>query len=78
MDWQQYELEREQRLANARDQAASMPLEEIDVGHWDLMRNDTIWPYFEAPASRSTRLPSQKQHRGAFLVGDQLQADQGG
>ena len=47
MDWQQYELEREQRLANARDHAASVPLEEIDVGHWDLMRNDTIWPYFE-------------------------------
>jgi cytochrome P450 len=47
MDWQQYELEREQRLANARDHAASIPLEEIDVGHWDLMRNDTIWPYFE-------------------------------
>ena len=47
MDWQQYELEREQRLANARDHAASIPLEEIDIGHWDLMRNDTIWPYFE-------------------------------
>jgi cytochrome P450 len=47
MDWQQYELEREQQLANARDHAASIPLEEIDVGHWDLMRNDTIWPYFE-------------------------------
>lgn len=47
MDWQQYELEREQRLANARDHAASIPLDEIDVGHWDLMRNDTIWPYFE-------------------------------
>ncbi len=47
MDWQQYELEREQRLVDARDHAASMPLEEIDVGHWDLMRNDTIWPYFE-------------------------------
>lgn len=47
MEWQQYELEREQRLANARDHAASIPLEEIDVGHWDLMRDDTIWPYFE-------------------------------
>ncbi|HIG41943.1 MAG: cytochrome P450 [bacterium] len=47
MDWHQYELERERQLANARDHAASIPLEEIDVGHWDLMRNDTIWPYFE-------------------------------
>ncbi len=47
MEWQQYELEREQRLANARDHAASISLEEIDVGHWDLMRDDTIWPYFE-------------------------------
>lgn len=47
MDWQQYELERELRLENARHQAASMALEEIDVAHWDLMRFDTIWPYFE-------------------------------
>ena len=47
MNWQQYELEREQQLANAMDHAASIPLEEINVGHWDLMRNDTIWPYFE-------------------------------
>lgn len=24
-----------------------MPLSDIDVAHWDLMRNDTIWPYFD-------------------------------
>jgi len=47
MDWTQYELESGQRLENARDQAASIPLSEIDVSHWDLMRFDTIWPYFE-------------------------------
>jgi cytochrome P450 len=47
MDWQQYESAREQRLENARDQAASMPIEDIDISHWDLMRFDTIWPYFE-------------------------------
>lgn len=47
MDWQQYELAQEQRLNNARAHAATLPLEEIDVAHWDLMRFDTIWPYFE-------------------------------
>jgi cytochrome P450 len=47
MDWTQYELESGQRLENARDQAAAIPLSEIDVSHWDLMRFDTIWPYFE-------------------------------
>ncbi len=47
MDWQQYELEREQRLDSARDRVASMTLGELDVAHWDLMRFDTVWPYFE-------------------------------
>ena len=47
MDLQQYELEHEQRLAHARAQAATLSLDEIDVAHWDLMRFDTIWPYFE-------------------------------
>jgi len=47
MDWQQYELEHEQRLANARAHAATLSLDEIDVAHWDLMRFDTIWPYYE-------------------------------
>ncbi len=47
MNWQQYELEHQQRLENARDHAATLPLDEIDLAHWDLMRFDTIWPYFE-------------------------------
>lgn len=47
MDFQQYELEHEQRLRNAQEQVASMSLAELDVAHWDLMRFDTIWPYFE-------------------------------
>ena len=47
MAWQQYEANWQERLANARAHAASIPLEEIDVSHWDLMRFDTIWPYFE-------------------------------
>ena len=47
MDWQQYELEHQQRLDNARTHATTLALEEIDVAHWDLMRFDTIWPYFE-------------------------------
>lgn len=47
MDWQQYQLQHEQQLNRARAHAASLPLEEIDVAHWDLMRFDTIWPYFE-------------------------------
>ena len=47
MDFQQYEHEHEQRLENARAHAATIPLEEIDLAHWDLMRFDTIWPYYE-------------------------------
>ncbi|MEM7097616.1 MAG: cytochrome P450 [Pseudomonadota bacterium] len=47
MDWQQSELEREQRIESARDRVASMSLADLDVAHWDLMRFDTIWPYFE-------------------------------
>jgi cytochrome P450 len=47
MDWQQYEHEHQQRLENARAHAATVPLDEIDVAHWDLMRFDTIWPYYE-------------------------------
>jgi cytochrome P450 len=47
MEWQQYELEHQQRLENARARAATLPLEEIDIAHWDLMRFDNVWPYFE-------------------------------
>jgi cytochrome P450 len=47
MDFQQYEHEHEQRLENARAHAATIALEEIDLAHWDLMRFDTIWPYYE-------------------------------
>ncbi|MEQ8693222.1 MAG: cytochrome P450 [Pseudomonadales bacterium] len=35
------------RLAQARDHAYSLTLEDIDVSHWDLFRDDTLWPYFE-------------------------------
>ncbi len=57
MDWQQYELEHSQRLEQAEEHAAVIPIEDIDVAHWDLMRFDTIWPYFkrlrdEAPVYR--------------------------
>ena len=34
-------------LAAARDQANSMPLEDIDVTDWSLFRTNTHWPYFE-------------------------------
>ena len=47
MDWEQYEHEHQQRLENAREHAATLRLDEIDVAHWDLMRFDTIWPYYE-------------------------------
>ncbi|MEQ8859152.1 MAG: cytochrome P450 [Pseudomonadales bacterium] len=47
MDFQQYEHEHQQRLENARSHAVSLSLDEIDVAHWDLMRFDTIWPYYE-------------------------------
>ncbi len=47
MDWKQSESDWQDQLASARAHAASIPLDEIDVSHWDLMRNDTIWPYFD-------------------------------
>ena len=34
-------------LEAARADAYGMPLEDIDVSHWDLFKNDTLWPYFE-------------------------------
>src|SRR3954465_13547687 len=34
-------------LQAARDKAYSMPLEDIDVGHPELFRTDTFWPYFD-------------------------------
>ena len=36
MDWQQYELDREQRLANATDRVASMTLDELDMTQSDV------------------------------------------
>ncbi len=47
MNWQDYELEQARLLEYAQAEAATMPLEDIDVAHWDIMRNDTIWPYFQ-------------------------------
>lgn len=46
-EFKQYELEQEQRVSDARAHAATLALDDIDVAHWDLMRFDTIWPYFE-------------------------------
>lgn len=43
MNW----LHNEAALAEAREHAYTMDLEDIDVSHWDLFRNDTLWPYFE-------------------------------
>ena len=34
-------------IDEAREQAYSMPLEEIDVGRAELFKTDTMWPYFE-------------------------------
>src|ERR1700720_3949954 len=31
----------------ARDKAYSIPLEDIDVGHPELFRTDSFWPYFD-------------------------------
>lgn len=36
-----------ERSAKAREQAYSIPLEDINVLDLDLWRNDTFWPYFE-------------------------------
>ena len=36
-----------EKLAEAREHAYSLDLEDIDVSHWDLFRKDTLWPYFE-------------------------------
>jgi cytochrome P450 len=33
--------------AEARERAYSTPLEELDVGHPDLFKTDTFWPYFD-------------------------------
>ena len=70
MEWQQYELEREQRLENARSHAATLSLEEIDVAHWDLMRFDTIWPYFERLRRES---PVYYHHKEAHTIRLMLQ-----
>lgn len=43
MDWTRQDL----ALAEAREAAYSMPLDDIDVTHWDLFRNDTLYPFFE-------------------------------
>ena len=34
-------------LADAREQANSLPLEDIDVTDWSLYKTNTHWPYFE-------------------------------
>ena len=41
------QLNFDRTLAEAREHAYSLPLEDIDVSHWDLFRSDTLWPYFE-------------------------------
>jgi cytochrome P450 len=43
MSW----IDNPDHLAAARERAYSLPLEEIDISHWDLFRSDTLWPYFE-------------------------------
>ena len=43
MDWTRQDL----ALAEAREAAYAMPLDDIDVTHWDLFRNDTLYPFFE-------------------------------
>jgi cytochrome P450 len=34
-------------MEEARERAYSMPLDAIDVGHPELFRNDSFWPYFD-------------------------------
>ena len=66
MNWQQYELEHQQRLENARSHAANLPLEDIDVAHWDLMRFDTIWPYYERLRQESPVYYHEKSIAGPY------------
>ena len=33
--------------AEAREHAWSTPLADLDVGHPELFRSDTLWPYFD-------------------------------
>jgi cytochrome P450 len=66
MNWQEYEIEREQLLAHAQADAASIPLEDIDVGHWDIMRNDTIWPYFQRLRTEAPVYHHKKSIVGPF------------
>jgi len=66
MDFQQYEFEHQQRLENARAHAATLPLEEIDIAHWDLMRFDTIWPYYERLREESPVYHHEKSIVGPY------------
>ena len=57
MDWTRQDL----ALAEAREAAYAMPLDDIDVTHWDLFRNDTLYPFFE-------RLRREKPHGSHRLL----------
>ena len=62
MNWQQ----REATLEAAREHAYSLPLEQLDVTHWDLFRNDTLWPFFERLRNEQPVYFHEHTKSGAF------------
>ena len=62
MNWQQQEA----ALEAAREHAYSLPLEQLDVTHWDLFRNDTLWPFFERLRNEQPVYFHEHTKSGAF------------
>jgi cytochrome P450 len=55
-----------QALDAAREHAYSIPLDDIDVSHWDLFKTDTLWPYFERLRTEKPVHYHEQSKAGAF------------
>ena len=62
MNWQQHDA----ALQAAREHAYSLPLEQLDVTHWDLFRSDTLWPFFERLRTEKPVHFHEQSKAGAF------------
>lgn len=58
--------EHQQALADARRHAWDIPLEEINVTHWDLWESGTFWPYFERLRKEDPVHYHEDSHDGPF------------
>ncbi|MCC5873155.1 MAG: cytochrome P450 [Gammaproteobacteria bacterium] len=54
------------RLAAAREHARSVPLEDINVTHWDLWEQDVVAPYFERLRAEDPVHYHPDSHNGPF------------